>query len=242
MGERSDAKRSIESSTRHMSEIAEELSRRASPRYIGEQVREKALDKTQQWKESFISSPTALGLIGGVLGAAVGRAFARNRHESQFRRREFSYGSDFRYGGDFAYRDGPQSSDRYRAPDGGGVREKIAGGAQELKDKASEVVSDVREHIPSVSELGRKAEDNPAVIALGGLALGAIAALLLPVSRKEREMLEPVKQRAGEAIGALGSQIAESANQVQEKVAGPKDQGPKTGGYTPPTDPSPLTH
>ena len=71
MGERTDAKRSIESSARHMSEIAEELSRRASPRYIGEQAREKALNKTHEWKEEMTTSPTALSLIGGALGAAT---------------------------------------------------------------------------------------------------------------------------------------------------------------------------
>ena len=247
MGERTDAKRSIESSTRRMTEIAEELSRRASPRYIGEQAREKALNKTQEWKNDLISSPTALGLVGGLLGAVVGRAIARNRRDAR------DWGADVRYrpqyghrldgNGDFA-REQPLYEDlRYREPEPG-VKEKIAGGAQELKDRASEVVSGVRERIPSAAEIGAKADENPMVVALGGLALGAIAAMLLPVTRKEREILEPVKQRAGEAIGTLGNRLGESAQQVQEKIAGggAQEQGSHPATDSPPFEGSPLTH
>lgn len=250
MGERTDAKRSIESSARHMSEIAEELSRRASPRYIGEQAREKALNKTHEWKEEMTTSPTALGLIGGALGAAIGGALARNRRSSAASREsrrfaEFGYG-DRRFGssgdvgyreraiytGDLEYRQGRDERDGT-----GGVGEKIAGGAQELKDRAGDLVSGVRERIPSAAELGQKAEDNPMLIALGGIALGAIAALLLPVTRKERELLEPMKQKAGEAIGTMGDKVSDSVQQAQEKIAG--NQGES---YPPRIDPPLVTH
>jgi ElaB/YqjD/DUF883 family membrane-anchored ribosome-binding protein len=282
MGERTDAKRSIESSTRHMSEIAQELSRRASPQYIGEQAKEKALYKTQEWKEQMTSSPTALGLIGGALGAAIGRAIARNRRTSTryFRgygdrygyddrsgsgyRGESRYGDDLRYrddlrygqdtrygyGQDLRYRDDTASgegSDRTSA-----MKEKISEGAQDLKDRASElkdragdVVSNFRERIPSADELRHGAEENPMMLALGGVALGAIAAWLLPVSRKEREMLEPMKQRAGEAVGQLGNKMSDSVQQAQEKIAGQQDQQhqqqqpARTEGY-PSTGDSPL--
>jgi X-X-X-Leu-X-X-Gly heptad repeat protein len=254
MGERADAKRSIESSTRHMSEIAEELSRRASPRYIGEQAREKALNKTHEWKEEMTSSPMALGLIGGALGAAIGGALARNRRgslASSESRRFAALGYDDRrfdhgYGGYPASRERPLFRDD--ADGAGGMREKIADGAQELKDRAGELVSGVRERIPSAAELGRAADDNPLLIALGGIALGAIAALLLPVTRKERELLDPVKQKAGEAIGAMGSKVSESVQQAQEKIAGQQEntagqQGrQQSEGYPPRIDSPLLTH
>jgi uncharacterized membrane protein YebE (DUF533 family) len=103
------------------------------------------------------------------------------------------------------------------------MREKIAGGAQELKERAGDLVEGVRERIPSAAELGQKAEDNPMLIALGGIALGAIAALLLPVTRKERELLDPVKQKAGEAIGTLGNKVGDSVQQAQQKIAGQQE-------------------
>jgi hypothetical protein len=238
MGERTDAKRSIESSARHMSEIAEELSRRASPRYIGEQAREKALNKTQEWKEAMTTNPTALALIGGALGAAIGGALARNGRASAGSREsrrfaELGYGDGrFGYGGDAGYRESPLYTgdfgyrERRDEPHGGsGVREKIADGAQDLKDRAGDLVSGVRERIPSSAELGRKADENPMLLALGGLALGAIAALLLPVTRKERELLEPVKQKAGEAIGTMGNKVAGSVQEAAEKIAGNQSAG-----------------
>jgi hypothetical protein len=276
MGERTDAKRSIESSTRHMTEIAQELSRRASPGYIGEQAKEKALNKTQEWKEQMTSSPTALGLIGGALGAAIGRAIARNRRTSMRYgdgdrygygdryayaygdrsgygyRRDLRYGEDLRYGQDYGHGYGQdlRYGDESRSGEGsdrtGAVKEKISEGAQDLKDRASElkdragdVISDVRQRMPSRDELRHGAEENPMMIALGGMALGAIAAWLLPVSRKEREVLEPMKQRAGEAVGTLGNKMSDSVQQAQEKIAGQQEQPARTEGY-PSTGDSPL--
>jgi len=224
MGERTDAKRSIESSARHMSEIAEELSRRASPHYIGEQAREKALNKTQEWKEEIVRSPMALGLIGGALGAAIGGALARNRRGSSFRESrtagEYGYGGPSRSRFDLGY---GEIRSREGSDGAGAMREKIAGGAQELKERAGDLVEGVRERIPTAAELGQKAEDNPMLIALGGIALGAIAALLLPVTRKERELLEPVKEKAGEAIGTLGNKVGESVQQAQQRIAGEQE-------------------
>jgi len=242
MGERTDAKRSIESSARRMTEIADELSRRANPKYIGEQAREKALNKTQEWKEDFVSSPAALGLIGGLLGALVGRAIARNRRDS--RDSEARYRSEYYrtvYSGDGdLYRGQPGYEDlRYREPETG-MKDKIAGSAHELKDRASEAVSGMRERLPSVEQIGAKADENPMIVALGGMALGAIAAMLLPVTRKERELLEPVKQRAGEAIGTLGERIGEQAHQAQEKLSA--DQDKREAGIPTPVEGSPLTH
>jgi hypothetical protein len=126
------------------------------------------------------------------------------------------------------------------------VREKIAGGAQDLKDRAGDLVSGVRERIPSAAELGRKADDNPMLLALGGLALGAIAALLLPVTRKERELLEPVKQKAGEAIGTMGNKVAGSVQEAEEKIAGNQSAGREDQrqpeSHPQPIDSSVLTH
>jgi len=93
--------------------------------------------------------------------------------------------------------------------------------------------------MPSRDELRHGAEENPMMIALGGMALGAIAAWLLPVSRKEREGLEPMKQRAGEAVGTLGNKMSDSVQQAQEKIAGQQEQPARTEGH-PSTGDSPL--
>lgn len=257
MDERTDAKRSIESSTKHLTRIAHELSRRASPRYIGDQAKETALNKTNEWKEQIGMSPLALGLIGGTIGALLGRALAKERRTQAYGLPDLRYRTamaddrgvrygglaDVRgvaYGSDAGWNDGNGDSGR-------SVGEKIGERAQDLKDKASDLVANVRDrlpspgemaanvrdHIPSASLVSQKADENPMLVALGGLALGAVAALLLPVSQTERELLDPVKQRAGEAMGSLGGKIGDTVQQARDSIAGQphEQQSPRPGEF-----------
>ena len=284
MDERTDAKRSIESSTRHLTEIAHELSRRASPRYISDQAKEKALYKTQEWTEQVGTSPLALGIIGGTIGLLLGRAlgnerknrayYARNSMETRtgyidergvrYTRAMMDAGAvdhrssvvdarGFEYGG------GRTQSDGRDGVNGEGLGEKIAGTAHDLKEKAGEVVanvrdripspgemvSKVRDHLPSMYEVEHKADENPMMVALGGLALGAVAALLLPVSRKERELLAPVKRQAGEAMGALNEKLGETAQHAKDLIDPPQPK-PQASQTSQPSFPAPggplLTH
>lgn len=244
MDERTDAKHAIESSTRHMSDIARELSRRATPAYVSDRAKETALNKTVEWKDQLFSSPTALGIIGGTIGALIGRSFAKERST----RTTYAYRSHvvddrgtpyIAYATDggapyIAYRD-----DGYRTNGGvgltdraseaaGNIRDRAAETAGNVRDRASDALSNVRDHLPSTGDIARTADENPVMVALGGLALGAVAALLLPVSRKEREMLDPMKQRAGEAIGSLGDKLGETVQQAQQKIEGKPQQPPSS--------------
>lgn len=222
MGERTDAKRSIESSTRHLTDIAQELSRRASPRYIGEQARETALNKTHEWKEQISSSPLALGILGGALGALIGRSLARERPHyglPDLRRRTVTADArGYRYGSEAEFTDASSSG-----PALGERVQDLKDKATDLKDKASGVVANVRDQLPDAAQLTQKAEENPMFVALGGLALGAVAALLLPVTRKERQLLDPVKQRASEALGTLGDKVGDTMEQARDRIGGQED-------------------
>lgn len=248
MDERTDAKHAIESSTRHMSDIARELSRRATPAYVSDRAKETALNKTVEWRDQILASPTALGIIGGTIGALIGRSLAKERSTGTayaYRSRVVdergtpyvAYASD---GGApyIAYRDDARTSYGGDGRTNGGtvsglsdaaanVGERAAETAGNVRDRASDALSNVREHLPSTEDIARTADENPMMVALGGLALGAVAALLLPVSRKERELLDPMKQRAGEAIGSLGDKLGESVQEAQQKIEG-KPQQPAT--------------
>lgn len=243
MDERTDAKHAIESSTRHMSDIARELSRRATPAYVSDRAKETALNKTVEWREQLLASPTALGIIGGTIGALIGRSLAKERstrttyaYRSQVVDERgtpyIAYATD---GGapyiayrDAGYRDGGKVGLTDRATEAAGnVRDRAAETVGNVRDRASDAVANVRDHLPSTEEIGRSAEENPMMVALGGLALGAVAALLLPVSRKERDLLDPVKQRAGEAIGSLGEKLGDTVQQAQQKIEG-KPQEPSS--------------
>jgi hypothetical protein len=245
MDERTDAKHAIESSTRHMSDIARELSRRATPAYVSDRAKETALNKTVEWRDQIFSSPTALGIIGGTIGALIGRSFAKERST----RRTYAYSSAVvdergtpyiayaRDGGApyIAYRDdgrtsgGTLSGLTDRASDAASnVRDRAAEAVGNVRDRAGDAMANVRDHLPSTAQIERSAEENPMMVALGGLALGAVAALLLPVTRQERELLEPVKQRAGEAIGTLGDKLGDTVHEAQQKIEGKPQSQPQT--------------
>ncbi|WP_426731556.1 hypothetical protein [Myxococcus faecalis] len=101
------------------------------------------------------------------------------------------------------------------------VRERVHG----VKDNVSERASQLREHIPSAGALrhrssdffSRALEEQPLAIALGAVALGMLAASLLPVSNKERQLIEPAKRRAQEGISQLGEQVGQKLEGTQER-------------------------
>lgn len=72
--------------------------------------------------------------------------------------------------------------------------------AIEAYDAARDKAGEARE------QAARSVGDNPLIALGGGLALGAVIAALLPVTRRERDLVGPyadrVRDRANEAIGA----------------------------------------
>lgn len=81
MGERDDARRSIEDARERMSAIAEELARRASPGFVKDRAREVAVRKTTEYRDRAVSSPGTWSLLGGILGATAGAAMGRRFRE-----------------------------------------------------------------------------------------------------------------------------------------------------------------
>jgi ElaB/YqjD/DUF883 family membrane-anchored ribosome-binding protein len=112
---------------------------------------------------------------------------------------------------------------------GAGLKERASDAAHAVTDKASELkdkawgaveqvrdrASHLRERIPSGSELkfrssdwfNRALENQPVMLALGGMALGVFASMLIPVSNRERQLIEPAKAKVQEGISQLGDQL-----------------------------------
>ncbi len=87
------------------------------------------------------------------------------------------------------------------------ARDKVGGALGDARDKASTVLHDARD---SASDAGHKAVDllsaNPLVALAGGLAAGALAAVLLPKSERETQLLGGLGQRLNDAArGAAGA-------------------------------------
>lgn len=93
--------------------------------------------------------------------------------------------------------------------------------AYDLKDRASHMVdrakdkaSGLREHIPDRGMVKQRTTDwygmvseNPVLLAIGGIAIGALAAGFLPVTDRERQLIQPAKAKVKERISTLGDQL-----------------------------------
>jgi ElaB/YqjD/DUF883 family membrane-anchored ribosome-binding protein len=93
--------------------------------------------------------------------------------------------------------------------------------AYDLKDRASHMVdrakdkaSGLREHIPDRGMVKQRTTDwygmvaeNPVLLAIGGIAIGALAAGFIPVTDRERQLIQPAKDKMKERISTLGDQL-----------------------------------
>lgn len=323
MGERTDARRSIEASRARMTEIAEELSWRSSPAYVKSRAREEAMRRATQAREQAVQNPGVLGAIGALAGGALGVMLARKGRQRHLQQRYgyAAYQGGFRtepswvsaeYAPGYVPRDetgtGPAYSaapeagaagafaEPYRsetaerawsegeAPQEGtwpgaeqprgaeatrggpsiawapeptgyagaregyereegraaefketaahlkgratevasGLRGRAAHLASEWKERAGHTASELRhkfeekrsegpslgerahgmrEKIPSGEELRHTAHERPFGVLLGGILLGAAAAALLPLTRKERKVMHPAHEKARQQFG-----------------------------------------
>lgn len=110
--------------------------------------------------------------------------------------------------------------------------------ASELKERASGLVDravdkahGLRERIPDRGEMRHQASDlygtitdNPVLLAIGGLAIGALCASLLPVSNRERQLIEPAKSKVKERISNLGDQLESKLSGQSGDVSGHEEE------------------
>lgn len=110
--------------------------------------------------------------------------------------------------------------------------------AAELKDRASGLVDramdkthGLRERIPDRSAITHKATDwygtvseNPVLLAIGGLAIGALFASFIPVTDRERQLIEPAKSKVREQLSTLGEQLESKLSGQGEDVSGQDEE------------------
>ncbi len=298
MGERNDARRSIEASRARMSVIADELARRSSPDYVRERAREAAMAKAGQVRDRASEvghraseSRRTLGTLGAILGGLGGVVLAKQMRERHEHETEGYYrGGGFRTGGAWVSREyvaQPAYVPRYGAPDyttspevsaygaeswsepyrteppyyrsgtaaeswesaepsrgerlkgkASDIKERASHKASEFKERASHKASDfrervseqrehgserasrlrsqashLRERVPSGSEMRQSARERPIGVILGGIALGAIAASLLPLSGREQRVMHPAKERARSQLDEQMSNLKHKAEE-----------------------------
>jgi len=166
-------------------------------------------------------NPEGLLLLaaGGVL---LMRKGAPSRTETGVERATHAYDADRRSG-----------ADQFSLVDRAGSAAESIGAftsnyAQEARRTASEGLHQAQTTFHT--GLDRVLHDQPLMVALGGLAAGAVVAAVLPGSNFERHTLGPLGERINEEAVRVGDQLKETASKaagtlktaVQEQGLGPE--------------------
>ncbi len=122
---------------------------------------------------------------------------------------------------------------------------ELKGRASDLVDRATEKTHGLRERIPDRGELRHQAsdwygtvKDNPVLLAIGGLAVGALFASFIPVTNRERQLFEPAKSKVKERISTLGDQLESKISGQEEEVeASAASESERERGTIPPLPP-----
>ncbi|WP_140788706.1 hypothetical protein [Myxococcus xanthus] len=204
------------------------------------QARETVMHQSMELKDR-ADSPKGWSLLGALAGAGVGSALMRKAFTTRAARQdsELAWRRDERWRHDGLRAgtgsEGPHTDMKASASDkaqevkgkaldkASAIRERTTGAVHMARERASHA----RERIPSREAvqhqasdwLNRTVDEQPLLLAVGGLTLGILASALLPVTGKERKLIEPAKRRATEGVSQLRGQL-------QEKLQGEEQQAP----------------
>ncbi|MFE8596243.1 hypothetical protein [Archangium violaceum] len=220
---------------------------------IKTQARETVMRKSHEVKER-ADTPMGWSMLGAIIGAGVGSMLMKKAFDV----RQHSSGNSRMYG-DYD-RDLPSlvpspdeglmrpTGDKLGSPGSDNLKERASG----LVDRAMDKTHGLREHIPDSGQLRHQASDlygtvseNPVLLAIGGLAIGALFASFIPVSNRERQFLEPARAKVKERISTLGEQLesklsgqnADEESQDEEFQASAASESERERGTIPPLPP-----
>ena len=279
MGDQDVPIHEIRDSRTRMSELADELARRAEPERLKAYASDKATELKERAKERLsekkdelkmrarqavrrrttdmrerADTSTGWGMLGAIIGAGVGSVLMKKTYE---KRHEAKFTPSYEEapalvpapeGG--LMRPSPEPSitekmktratEKYesvkervqdKTEELRGKGEELRGKGEELKERAGGMVEQARERISHLGEHGyreslsarfsRSMQDQPLLLAVGGITLGMIVAGLIPESRKERQLIEPTKRKVKER---LKSSVSEVGHRLEEKLTGESEE------------------
>ncbi|KFA92713.1 hypothetical protein [Archangium violaceum] len=234
-----------------VSDLKEQARERAVEKVdeIKTQARETVMRKSHEVKER-ADTPRGWSMLGAILGAGVGsmlmkKAFDVRQHSSGSSRMYGDY--DRELPSLVPSPDGGlmrPTGDKLGSPGSDNLKERASEAMDMAKDKASDLkerasglvdrardkTHGLRERIPDRGEIRHQASDwygtvseNPVLLAIGGLAIGALFASFIPVTNRERQLIEPAKAKVKERISTLGDQL-ESKLSGQDADEGGRDE------------------
>ena len=99
------------------------------------------------------------------------------------------------------------------------VKSRTKDRISDTRDRITGKVSDVAPDGRQVKRAAGVAQENPLGLALGGVAVGVIAGLLVPSSRVEDEKIGPVADQVKDQIKETGQEAVERGKEVAQQAA-----------------------
>ncbi len=119
----------------------------------------------------------------------------------------------------------------YKADVPSRTKDAVTGRVTAVKEKITGAAGSVNESTPStgdVKQAARKsagvAQENPLGLAIGSIAVGFLAGMLIPSTRVENEKLGPVADQVKDQAQATASEALEHGKQVAQEVASTAQQ------------------
>jgi ElaB/YqjD/DUF883 family membrane-anchored ribosome-binding protein len=103
----------------------------------------------------------------------------------------------------------------YKADVKSRAKDRISETKNKLTGKASDVAPDGRQ----VKRAAGVAQENPLGLAIGGVAVGFIAGLLVPTSRVEDEKIGPMADQVKDQVKETGQEAVERGKDVAQQTA-----------------------
>ena len=114
----------------------------------------------------------------------------------------------------------------YKADVPSRTKEKVTGTVTGVKDKIVGTAGSVNEATPSTGDVkqGAKqaasvAQQNPLGLAIGSVAIGFLAGMLVPTTNVENEKLGPIADQVKDQVQSTASEAMEHGKQVAQEVA-----------------------
>jgi gas vesicle protein len=106
------------------------------------------------------------------------------------------------------------------------MKDRIGGAATDVKDRIGGTASAVDEATPGVGDVKHAArrgvsiaQENPLGLAIGSIAVGFLAGMLIPGTRVENEKVGPMAEQLREQAMETGREALEHGKQVAHEVA-----------------------
>ena len=101
----------------------------------------------------------------------------------------------------------------------GRAKEAISGKVGSVREKVSGATPDSGEMKDGARQAAGIAKENPLGLAIGGVAVGFVAGLLVPVTKVENERIGPIADQIKEKAQETGQEAIEGAKEVASQAA-----------------------